>query len=335
MAESTRPRTLSRLANGMQVEIMDSQPDNRRIVLAATALIVVCLAVWCADRVRALESVRMTVLNAVSPGRLVVTAIAGPRPLHDIAQDSQLEQLQAELLTNELQRRQLIIENAQLQRQLQQLSRLNEINSVSGFDLVEFASVPAHVLSRPEMPDSLRSLFIDAGISQGLRESGLVVDGTGLVIDRGERFSLVPGMKVTTGRAVIGRIADVSRWVSMVQLTTDTEFSAAVQIVRMDALRPAFGASGLLVGTGDGLCQVTGIPYTSAVAVGDEIFSADIDEIKGPRLYYGRVVRADYDEGGEWHIVVAPGVSPEGVLKVDVIHPVLNTGSGQHDGGRE
>lgn len=312
---------------------MNSEPNNTRLGIATAIVFAACLCVWCADQMRSLESVRMSVLNSVSPGRLVVAAISGQRSTDEATPDSQLEQLQADLLTNELQRRQLIIENAQLHRQLEHLSRLNEINSVSGFDLVEFASVPAHVLSRPEIPDSLRTLFIDAGASQGLRESGLVVDGTGLVIDRGERFSLVPGMKVTTGRAVIGRISDVSRWVSMVQLTTDADFSAAVQVVRMDSLRPSFGARGLLEGTGDGLCRVTGIPYTSAVAVGDEIFSADIDQINGPRLYYGRVTRAEYNEGGEWEIVVTPGVAPDTVERVDVIHPVMNTATGQHDGG--
>ena len=134
----------------------------------------------------------------------------------------------------------------------------------------------------------------------------------------------VTGQKVAHGTAVIGRISDVTQWVGVVQPVTHEEFSSAVQLVKLKDHGASFGAKGLLEGTGDRLCRVTGIPYTEAVSVGDEVFSADIQGVNGPRLYYGQVVHAEFSAGGQWDIHVAPAFQVESLEEVAVVQQRLD-----------
>lgn len=174
------------------------------------------------------------------------------------------------------------------------------------------------------MPGILTEAFIDAGKAQGLQRSQLVVSGAVIVIDKGADYGLSPGQKVAHGTAVIGRISNVSKWVGVVQPVTHEDFSAAVQIVKLKDHGAAFGAKGLLEGTGDSLCKITGVPYTEAVSVGDEVFSADLQGVNGPRLYYGKVVHAEFSAGGEWDIHVAPAFHAETLDEVAVVQQRLN-----------
>jgi rod shape-determining protein MreC len=175
------------------------------------------------------------------------------------------------------------------------------------------------------LSDSLREAFIDAGKAQGLQRSQLVVSGAGLVLDKGTDQGIAAGQKVAHGTAVVGRISKVSQWVGLVQPITAEDFSAAVQIVKLAPQGASYGAKGLLEGTGTGGCRVTAIPYTESVAVGDEVFSADIDGVQGPRLYYGRVVHAEFSAGGEWDVRVEPAFQADTLQDVAVVQQRLNT----------
>ena len=117
------------------------------------------------------------------------------------------------------------------------------------------------------------------------------------------------------------------------QPITDPEFSAAVQLVRRSATESSdfprsghatFGAKGLLEGTGDDCCRLSGIPYTEAVSVGDEVVSADINGVHGPRLYFGRVVTAEFSDGGQWNIEVEPAFAARNVDHVAVVQQRIN-----------
>ena len=63
----------------------------------------------------------------------------------------------------------------------------------------------------------------------------------------------------------------------------------------------------MLEGTGEAECCVTGIPYTEAVTVGDTVISADINCVRGPRLFFGTVTSAEFLAGGQWDVRIKPG----------------------------
>jgi cell shape-determining protein MreC len=237
---------------------------------------------------------------------------------------TELAELQDALLQNELQRRQLLIENARLHNELRAAKQVAPIASVTGRQLVEFVAVRATILSRSGMPDALTAAFIDAGKAKGLQRSQLVVSGSGLLLDKGTDHGVAAGQKVTQGTAVVGRIDQVAEWVGLVQPVTHAEFSAAIQIVKLAPEGAVFGAKGLLEGTGGTTCRITGVPYTAAVAVGDEVFSADLDGVQGPRLYFGTVTHAEFLTGGQWDIRVQPAFQPEQLTEVGVVMQQLN-----------
>ena len=306
---------------------MNQTDAARRTWFCTSTMLVLAVAVWIADHAGCLTSVRMALHNGLSPGRLAVMALsspAGEKPTSPNFSDDEVAELQNALLQNELQRRQLLIENARLHNELRSTRRLASIQSVTGHDLVDFVAVKANVLSHTGLSGTLIEAFIDAGKAHGIQHSQLVVDGTGLLLDKGTDHGLAPGQKVAHGTAVVGRIDQASQWVGLVQPVTHADFSAAVQIVKLAPQGASFGAKGLLEGTGDNDCLVTGIPYTEAVAVGDEVFSADIDGVNGPRLYYGRVVRADFSSGGQWNIRVEPAFRAEDLNHVAVVQQRLN-----------
>lgn len=278
-------------------------------MLSLTLLVVV------AQRCGYLTKTRLLAHNLLTPTRSLLLSItshsdspANSSSQTESATSGELSELQNALLENELQRRQLLIENAQLRYQLQTLRSLADVNSMTDHDLIKYSGRTAQILSSDGTSHSLKEAIIAAGKAHGISTSQLVVSGDGIVLDKGTIDGFDAGQKVTVGAAVIGRIDQVSRWVSLVQPVTDADFSAAVQLVKAADHGASFGPNGLLEGTGEDTCRVTGIPYTEAVAVGDHVFSADINGMNGPRLYYGIVTQADFSPGGEWIVKVAPAL---------------------------
>ena len=239
----------------------------------------------------------------------------------------EMARLQNQLDQMESQRRQLLIENARLHNELRLTgflpARIGDNDRLAGFEVI-----PARVLSRHGMPPALQQLFIDAGRAHGMTRSELVLDGDGILLDEGEQAGVAGGQQVLQGRTVFGRIERAGQWVSQVQPVTDKQFSARVRLTRSDIIpvtRVASGATeGILEGTGTG-CRITGVPYTESVAEGDEVFSADIEGVAGPKLYYGRVVQATFESGGEWTVLVKPAATAGDVQSVTVVRPTLNT----------
>lgn len=306
--------------------------SNRNIWLSTATVLLVATVVFVADSQDKLTSVRMSLHNALSPGRLVLMSVAAPSTNAEGDSSSggddttpEVAELQDSLLQNELQRRQLLIENARLNNEVRQMRRQGAIRTVAGRDLINFIGLKAKVLSRRGLPNDLKEALIDAGRDQGLRRSELVVSGDGFVVDKGTDHGLTVGQQVADGAAVVGRIAKLSQWVGLVQPVTNAEFSGAVQIVKMQGQGATFGAQGLLEGTGESLCRVTGIPYTEAVTIGDYVFSASVQGINGPRLFYGEVVHAEFSAGGQWDIRVQPAFESEQMDEVVVVKQRLDS----------
>lgn len=273
-----------------------------------------------------LRSVQLAVQNAFSPARFVVTSISSPQnpPEMPTLGQKELAELQDQLLANELQRRQLLIENARLKQKLLQTSRLP--NNVADLEqsLLTFDTVPATILTNRGTPETLKTAFIDAGKSSGLRESQLVISGPKPLLDRGLDANLEPGQPVVSGSVIVGRIQKTAAWVSSLQFITDEDFSAAVEIVRPSEFTTEFPTTGILRGSGDRHCRIDSVPYTASVSVGDDVFSADLNGLNGPRLYFGKVTKAEFSAGGEWTIEVSPAIQGHQLHTVSVVRSQLN-----------
>jgi cell shape-determining protein MreC len=299
--------------------------------IAALAMFVLSLLVTAADRTGMLSSVRSVLHDALSPGRLVLMAMMPPSddagkpgsPASPVNIDS-ASRLNAQQLQT---LRQLMIENARLRRDLKRSNEATEIaESVDpAASLTDFAMIPARVISTSGLPGSLRELIVSAGKSAGITRSELVVDGSGAVVDVGSDSGVAAGDRVLSGSSVIGRIEKTGRWVSMVQPVTSVDFRAQVQLLRTSDDGLHFGAIGLLEGTGSSECRLTGISYTDSVTVGDTVVTADINGVRGPRLFFGTVTSAEFLAGGQWDVRICPGFTVSELDRVGIVRMSLQT----------
>jgi cell shape-determining protein MreC len=299
--------------------------------IAAVAMFVLSLIVTAADRTGMLSSVRSMLHDALSPGRLVMMAMSPPsdekgkhvKAASPVQGDSAIDMNAEQLRTL----RQLMIENARLRRDLKHTRAATEIAEVvdPAASLADFAMLPAQVISTSGLPGSLRELIVSAGKSAGITRSELVVDGGGAVVDVGSDSGVAAGDRVLSGASVVGRIEKTGRWVSMVQPVTSAEFRAQVQLLRASDDGLHFGAIGMLEGTGSSECRLTGISYTDAVTVGDTVVSADINGVRGPRLFFGTVTSAEFLAGGQWDVRIQPGFTVSELDRVGIVRMSLQT----------
>ena len=308
---------------------MRAETEILRMWLTATCLGALSLMTAAADHLGLLSSIRPVLHDLVSPGRLAVLAVskrASPRDQQVLSRAEQdvIEQSRS----RDAMLRQLMIENARLRRDMKR-DRVR-FGVTDGDDvretLLQLDVIPANVISSREgMPAVLKELVIDAGKNKGITRSELVVQGTGGVVDVGTDHSVRAGDRVLDGLTVIGRIEKVSRWVSLVQPVTAPGFRSHVMLLRRTQEGLHFGARGILEGTGEKECRLTGIAHTEPVAAGDEIVSAGTEGLNGPQLYFGSVVSANFLAGGQWDIRVAPAVDPEGVQQVQILRWELDS----------
>lgn len=307
---------------------MDPDLNIRRLWFSCAAVMVLTVITIVADRAQQLTPLRTAVHDVLSPGRLILLSIAGSGGVPSVppgeSDSDSTGSLQAQLARNELQRRQFLIENAQLRNELQRLRAGHNESVLPGDSLIQFRRLSARILSRKGMPGKLREMLIDVGRQHGLRRSELLLDETGMLIDQGQDDGAVAGSEVLSGLSVVGRISRSGRWVSAVQPITGEGFTAQAQLMRQSDLGAHFGAKGLLEGTGDDQCRLVGVAYTEPVSIGDSVCSVGVDGLGGPRLYFGTVVHAEFVAGGEWNIRVLPAVTGETIDKVTVVQANLN-----------
>jgi len=321
---------------------------RHRMWLVAAGMFFLSLLVAVADRRGSLSPFRPMLHDALSPGRLMVLAFSAgkkPQPV-TTSEDATAGPHEEARLKSEKLLRQLMIENARLRRDLKReqmssaaMTMIEPLNSLAQFEVVQ-----AVVVSTSGMPQLLRDLIVDAGKSAGITRSELVIDGTGAIVDRGTKDNIAAGDRVLTGAIVVGRIEKTAHWVSLVQPVTATGFKAQVVLLRQTAEGLHLGATGMLEGIGQSECLLTGIPHTEAVAIGDEVVSADVSGIRGPQLYFGRVTRADFLAGGQWDVRVQPAASLEeletvGILRLKLankeVSPQPSTASTSEEPGRK
>lgn len=302
-----------------------------RMWLGATGVFFLSLLTVVADRAGALSSLRPMLHDALSPGRLMLLSLHAQPSLAVAESKADGTQIEATRIQQNQERllRQLMIENARLRRDLKQekksssvLQTMEPLMSLAHFDVVQ-----AHVVSSSGLPGSLRDLIVDAGKSAGITRSELVIDGNGAVLSAGSNDSVAPGDRVVTGAIVVGRIEKTARWVSLVQPVTANGFKSQVTLMRQtpEGLHP--GPAAMLEGSGTDECLLTGIPHTEAVAVGDEVVSADVNGVRGPQLYFGRVTRAEFLAGGQWDVRVQPAALMEDLETVGILRLSLTSES--------
>jgi len=165
---------------------------------------------------------------------------------------------------------------------------------------------------------------IDGGWKKGLREQALVLASRRPLVDIGQNQQLSPEDTLLIGRTVLGKIETVGRWTSTFIPVTDSDFRGRAQLVRQTDQGPAWGAQGLLRGTGAG-CQLEGISAEETVRPGDLVYTAERDGILSAPLVYGTVTTAELDaDGREWTIVIEPAPTPSILGQVQVLRAALN-----------
>lgn len=310
---------------------MRHEHTQPRMWFTAAAMLVLSSLVTVADRMEMLSGTRSALHDAFSPGRLALIAMKsdsddtkkanGAVTPADVDSPAGLSKQQMQTL------RQMMIENARLRRDLKrsEAALLIAESMDSSESLNAYAMIPAQVISSNGLPGSLRELIISAGKSAGITRSELVVDGSGAVLDVGSDGGVAAGDRVLSGSSVVGRIEKTGRWVSMVQPLTAADFRAQVQLLRSSEDGLIFGAIGMLEGTGSSECRMTGIAYTDAVTVGDSVISADINGVRGPRLFFGTVISAEFLAGGQWDVRIQPSFTISELDRVGIVRMNLRT----------
>jgi rod shape-determining protein MreC len=235
------------------------------------------------------------------------------------ASNQHLHQIETTLRHRELR----IVE---LQNQLAQREKLGRFPFASARSerLVLPELLQARILSHDGTGTLISSLVIDKGLTHQTATSQIVLETTAPVIDQGELDNLKTGQSVYAGRCVIGRIDETGHWTSSLQLITHAEYSGRARLARRTSAGLTFGTEGIVEGTGDGLCRLTGIPDTQSVAVGDEVFTGGRSPVLSDPMYYGRIVQADLRPGSTWDIIVRPPWNVESLTEVVVLRASLN-----------
>jgi cell shape-determining protein MreC len=210
--------------------------------------------------------------------------------------------------------------------------RINELKaaqrtlpSIESPALISHELVSARVLKGP-IADRWRSQAIVGATSSDLVfEDAIVLRDKNSLIDLGRDLSLSPDLTVLAGSQVMGRLAQVGRWSSSLQLITHPEYSSRIRIVRPSPRGVTLVGEGTLRGDGAGRCRIQYAPLTAAVQVGDAVLTpADDQSIPAP-MWFGTVVEVDHrPHERHWTIIVEPRLNLAEAETVQVVRPRLN-----------
>lgn len=165
--------------------------------------------------------------------------------------------------------------------------------------------------------------FVAAGKAHNVVESAIVLDASGILVDQGAAQQLSAGDAVYAGQVVVGKIVDVGRYSSRLQLVTDPAYTGRARFARRTSRGFEFGAEGTLAGNGDGSCRLKHI--AEPVNVGDEVFTGGTDGILPWPMHYGRVASASLEPGAtEWTIAVEPAARLDRLEAVHILRLAVN-----------
>ncbi|HET6326463.1 MAG TPA: rod shape-determining protein MreC [Planctomycetaceae bacterium] len=222
--------------------------------------------------------------------------------------------------------RRLRLENARLREELSLAEKygVSPVPATGRSSPAALTVVPATVINQQTQSVAAEQL-LNSGRSHGLTEADVVLDESAARLDQGSEAGIEPELDVLIGRCVVGRIASVGRWASALEPITDPRYRGLAQIIRPSDQGGSFGAEGILVGQGTELLQLTDVPTTQSVRVGDEVYTSDRDRRFPIPLYYGRVVRVE-EAGRNWEIAVRPAVRVSDLKTVAVLKVARSAG---------
>ena len=137
----------------------------------------------------------------------------------------------------------------------------------------------------------------------------------GLVIDRGSRDGIKPGMAVVHAGGVVGQVASVGSGSARVLLVYD--HSSGV-----DAIIESSRARGVLEGVGDTLCELKFVTKDTVVKSGDSVVTSGMDQIYPKGLRVGTVTDVATTSGALFQTIeVKPAVDFSRLEEVLVLTP--------------
>lgn len=110
-----------------------------------------------------------------------------------------------------------------------------------------------------------------------------------LIVGRGRRDGVLPGMPVVQGGELIGKVTEAGYLNSKVLLISDTTFRAGVR------LKPC-GATGIYNGQGEENPRIDFLPLDAKVAIGDEVYTSGLGSVFPAGYHIGSVIRVERDE---------------------------------------
>lgn len=312
--------------------ISDSNRGSKLLAFAvATAIAIGCMLL--PDSIT--TAIRATARDAMAPAQRVVKA--GLNRVEQIHSANQLDvhpdaarNGAAGVEQRELAIRRLLLANEDLQRKLQQTERagVSPYHGTPGDPLLVAELVEARVIGRERAISDLAGLLVTPEEAGQLRAGLPVLEATQMWLDQGQQMEVLAGLPVFSGRAVIGRVAHSGSHVATIQLITDKKYRGRAQLAREGASGLVFGDEGILEGAG-GHCLLRHIPATTAVSVGDDVYTGRLSESLPYPMYYGTVEFAELPAGAsEWSIRVRPAVAPSDVESVLVLRQSVNTSRG-------
>ena len=175
--------------------------------------------------------------------------------------------------------------------------------------------------------------LLNQGRERGVFESSFVLESDLPLIDQGEQQGVKAGYSIYAGQAVIGKVNEVGRWTSSLIPVTSVDYRGSARIARKTEQGLQMGVDGILVGMGEGRCQLLQIPPTESIQVGQEVYTGEVDRelplsmqsTLGQPMYYGRIIDAKLPRGAPyWKIIVAPAVKLSEVKQVSVLRKIVN-----------
>jgi cell shape-determining protein MreC len=296
-----------------------------------------------------LIALMLAVLPTSVTGRLRDLVRAGIRPGQEIALsakdrinlrwgellDQRLARIQSEADSNreqrlaaELRERRFELAAGQLRERLDEIARNGAVpvRPESSAPLLTARTVEARILGNEVVSMWKSRQLVGLGGSDGLMQDQWVLNESAPLIDvGGDHFEVTEGLPVYAGRTVVGRVAEAGRWVSSIEPVTSRGFRAPAAVYSQRELSEGSVASGLIEGTGDGLCRLSQVPATESVEVGDRIYSQARDPSDSVPMFFGTVIDASIQPGSlHWNIVVRPGIEIDRLRTVQVVVPTIN-----------
>jgi len=185
--------------------------------------------------------------------------------------------------------------------------------------------VCAHVLGQQARQFLASRALLSRGSSAGLSAGGLVLDSDSPqadapLLDVGHNAEVAAGRLVLDSKSVVGRLTEVGRYTSCLERVTDASYRDRVRIVQIQNGKATPGPRGLLVGTGQSLCQVRMVDISQPISVGDVVVADGLGGILSSPPRYGTVARVAQSPGsGQWEIWVEPDVDAGDLDVVSVL----------------